>query len=243
MPANFYLNPILDEKSLEEIYNVGDYPPLDYTYDNYDGDDVKPKKSNDTASPVTGNIVEGNNFATRTDQENATSDMTVAFTADDDSNETVFTDLSEKMNVTSSTDVSLDESTIHDENTTGINYDTSASTIADDFNETSIITDTTLSSSTTESNTFDEYSMFTTLNTSTESTAIISEVAEEYSTEIAEETTADTSPTSLQENAIPLCEENYVVKCFEQVCTTTTQDTSENIEIDISVSSLCMNNR
>ena len=48
MPKNLFLNPIMDEKSLEEIYNVGDYPPLDYAYDNYDGEDMKTIDFNET---------------------------------------------------------------------------------------------------------------------------------------------------------------------------------------------------
>ncbi|KOC63135.1 Transmembrane channel-like protein 3 [Habropoda laboriosa] len=174
MPENLFLNPILDEKSLEEIYNVGDYS-LDYTYNNYDE-------------------MNTNEF-----------------------NETLFFPVENTTEEIHSTTEVLERNDTFDTNTT-------ENTINEEFNATSFIVNTT----STDMSTLDEYSMITTLNTSTESTIITTIFTEESSIEITDKmsTIDSSSSTPLHESVIPLADKDYTVKCFEKICTTITQDTS-----------------
>lgn len=224
IPPNFYLNPILDEKSLEEIYNVGDYSPLDYTYDNYD--DITKNELN--RSSFIENITKEINFTTQMLEQNDTSD--VIFTTFKNLTDT--TDLSEEINTTSTTGNFFNESIVSNETTEEKDYNTSTSadtilsTITVDLNETSSLKaeDFTMSSSTEESNnTSDEY-LITTFNTNSKSSDIATELTEEPNTE----TTDKISTIDHYGGVIPLVEKDYDVKCFEQICNTTTQDTSMN---------------
>ncbi|CAK9797587.1 Transmembrane channel-like protein [Anthophora quadrimaculata] len=225
MPKNLFLNPILDEKSLEEIYNVGDYSPLDYAYDNYD--DINLNEFNETISFPNENITEETKSSTRTIEENDTFNTSAISIDHENFTETTSSDFNEKINDTSVTNVFLNDSIVYDEITEGSNNDTSTDTIANtttsDFNGTSFIMDTT----STEYNTFDEHSIITTLNTTTESTIITTMFTEESSAENTNKmSTTDSPSTSLHDTVIPLADKDYAVKCFEPVCNTITQDTS-----------------
>ncbi|KAK9300901.1 hypothetical protein QLX08_006602 [Tetragonisca angustula] len=219
IPPNFYLNPILDEKSLEEIYNVGDYSPLDYTYDNYD--DITKNRSS-----FIENITKEMNFTTQMLQQNDTSDATT-FTTFENLTDTI--DLSEGIDTASTTSNFFNESTVSNETTQERDYNTStstdtvSSTITEHLNETSSTKaeDFTMSLPVEESNTSDEY-LTTAFNTNTKSSVITTEFTKEPNIE----TTNKISTIDHYEGVIPLAEKDYDVKCFEQICnTTTTQDT------------------
>ncbi|XP_017792225.1 PREDICTED: uncharacterized protein LOC108574200 [Habropoda laboriosa] len=225
MPENLFLNPILDEKSLEEIYNVGDYS-LDYTYNNYD--EMNTNEFNETLFFPVENTTEEIHSTTEVLERNDTFDTSTIFTIDENFTETIFSDLNEEMNGTSVTSVFFNDSTVYDETTEETNNDTSTdtteNTINEEFNATSFIVNTT----STDMSTLDEYSMITTLNTSTESTIITTIFTEESSIEITDKmsTIDSSSSTPLHESVIPLADKDYTVKCFEKICTTITQDTS-----------------
>ncbi|KZC08272.1 Transmembrane channel-like protein 3, partial [Dufourea novaeangliae] len=214
MPKNFYLNPILDDKSLEEIYNVGDYPPLDYTYDNYDFEDTKTNES--TSLPSTESINQTENSISETFGSNDTFDVTVS-SIDDNTTSTRFIDLIDEVNDTTFT-ADSNGSASYDEVTGSSVY-----TIESNFTSEDSI-DASSMSSETEIETSDEYIFGTgvtgspTTNTSTEDTT-------------DRMTTMDVSSVSIDERVIPLAADNYVVKCFEQVCTTTTQGTTASSKL------------
>ncbi|XP_046141915.1 transmembrane channel-like protein [Osmia bicornis bicornis] len=215
---NLYLNPILDEKSLEEIYNVGDYPPLDYTYDNYDGEEIKINEFNET-SFSTENTTQVFNLTSDMFQQNDAFNMTTTFVIDNE----FFSNATEEINDTSITSVPFIETSTAYNETSEAFYDTDdTSDDTHDFTTTSFIMDTT--SSTTEVNTLDK--LITVSDTSTESSIITSSYSERFTDDTTYKiTTIDSSLSSVNERVIPLSEENYVFKCFEQVCTTTTRDT------------------
>ncbi|XP_076677343.1 transmembrane channel-like protein [Andrena cerasifolii] len=231
MPKNLFLNPIMDEKSLEEIYNVGDYPPLDYTYDNYDGEDMKTIGFNETTwsstetafeEDLTSPVLEWNNTLDTTGLEQNDTFDTSTIPALDNATGISFSGFSEEVNDTSLSTVDLNKPTAYDEVTETAMHDTTdASTTSEDSITASSTSDRTVSS-TTENDTFGEHSIITTLDTSTESPMITTTPTEEKADKMS---TVDSSSTSVNEGVIPLTVENYVVQCFEQVCTTTTQDT------------------
>ncbi|KOX69442.1 Transmembrane channel-like protein 3, partial [Melipona quadrifasciata] len=219
IPPNFYLNPILDEKSLEEIYNVEDYSPLDYTYDNYD--DITKNELN--RSSFIENITKEMNFTTQMLEQNDTSD-TVTFTTFE--NLTDIINLSEGIDTASTTSNFFNESTVSNKTTEERDYNTStstdtvSSTITEHLNETSSIKAEDFTMSVEESNISDEY-LITAFNTNTKSSIITTELTEELNIE----TTDKISTIDHYGGMIPL-KKDYVVKCFEQICnTTTTQDT------------------
>lgn len=207
-----FLNPILDEKSLEEIYNVGDYPPLDYTYDNYDGEEKEINFGGAVSSSST-NIIE-ENFKMTTLEQN-TSETTMS--------EHSFEVATAVENDTSEITAAFDETVTPEK-------DTSVSTF--DWNETaSESTSETVSTSVIEASSTEigteEQSIITTLEI-TESPIITSRFTERSTEETMEEEINTDESSTLPEGVIPLTEKDYVVKCFEQVCVTTTQDTSKN---------------
>ncbi|XP_043526396.1 transmembrane channel-like protein 3 [Frieseomelitta varia] len=228
MPPNFYLNPILDDKSLEEIYNVEDYSPLDYTYDNYD--DITKNELN--RSSFIENITKEMNFTTQMLQQNDTSDATT-FTTFENFTDTI--DLSEGIDIASTTSNFFNESTVSNETTqerdhnTSTNTDTVSSTITEHLNETSSIKaeDFTMSLPVEESNTSDEY-LTTAFNTNTKSSVITTELTKEPNIE----TTDKISTIDHYQGVIPLAEKDYIVKCFEQICNTT-QDTISSSKLEL----------
>lgn len=218
MPTNFFLNPILDDKSLEEIYNVGDYSPLDYLYENYDVDDIK---ANETVSFSTENILEEDNFTSQMLERNDTFDTTTIYSMDDNFTKTFFTELNEETSDTSLSSTNFNETTIYDV------IENEGKTSSKDPVDTSTILDPSSSSTTAE--TIDDYSKITTVLTSTESPIVTTVFTNEFSEETTDKmSTLDSSSTSLNERVIPLEKKEYVVKCFEQVCTKTMQNTSMN---------------
>lgn len=220
------MNPILDAKALEELYNVGDYPSWYYTYEDYD--DI----TNETKSTSNGNISEPMNVTTQMLERNDTSDEITVFTAFENYTETSSMDFNNETDSTTISTVFVDESVISDKTTeedsndTDTTVNTITSIITEDFDETSFILNTT-SSFMQKNDTSDEYSITETVNTSTESSEITTIFTKEFNTETTDEMfTIDDSSTSY-ESVIPLSnDKEYVVKCFEQICTTTTQDTS-----------------
>ncbi|XP_076248712.1 transmembrane channel-like protein [Calliopsis andreniformis] len=216
---NYLLNPILDEKSLEEIYNVEDYPPIDYTYDNYDGDNMTRIGFNDTISSSTGNITEENNFNTTLEYN----DTLVTSITEQSSSETTILEGNDT-DVTGFPDenVSVNE---EDNSTFSFTTDLNESTTFGSSSEATVtvssITDT---SSSTEFSS-EESSIFTTLDSITKSAT--SRFTEQSTEGKIGGGTTDSS-VSLDEQVIPLTEKDYIVKCFEQVCTTTTQDTTDS---------------
>lgn len=234
MPKNLFLNPIMDEKSLEEIYNVGDYPPLDYTYDNYDGDEMKTIDFNETTwsstetvneEDLTSPVLQWNNTLDTTGLEQNDTFDTSTIPTFDNATGTSLSGFSEEVNATSLSTVDSNKPTAYDEVTEIAIHDTTdASTTSEDSITASSTSERTVSS-TTENDTFGEHSIITTLETSTESPMITTISTEETTDKMS---TVDSSSTSVNEGVIPLAAEDYVVQCFEQVCTTTTQDTSMN---------------
>ncbi|OAD52417.1 Transmembrane channel-like protein 3 [Eufriesea mexicana] len=223
MPTSFYLNPILDEKALEELYNVGDYP---WDYEDYDD-------MNETTSTANNNVSEEVNVTTPVLEQNDTFDEITIFTAFENHTE-ASTDFKDETDNTFISAVFVNESIIYDEITEGKSNDTTTHTITsfitEDFNETSSnLYTTTLPVQ--ENDTSDEYSIIETLNASTESSIITTIFTTESDTEITDKMfTIDNSSTTY-ETVIPLSNEDYVVKCFEQICTTTTQDTISSSKV------------
>ncbi|XP_043248682.1 transmembrane channel-like protein 3 [Colletes gigas] len=210
LPSDFYLNPIMDEKTLEEIYNIGDY------YENYDEYGLE---GNETAQLSTEQALEDN--STFTEHELNDTLQTTIFSTDDRFIETSVSESSEQTSDTSSSSMNFYETTAHDEPTeTTINGTSTANTVNEDLIGSSIMD---ISTSSTATETVDEYSI-TTERTNTEPPVITTMFAGKPSAETADKTAIDSS-TSSNEHVIPLEEKDYVVKCFEQVCTTTTQDT------------------
>ncbi|XP_033175228.1 transmembrane channel-like protein 3 isoform X1 [Bombus impatiens] len=236
IPASLYLNPILDEKSLEEIYNVGDYPPLDYTYDNYD--DITSNELNKSASISTKDITEETEFTTQMFEQNDIFEATTIFTIFENLTEISFTNFTEETDSSSMTSIFFNESTAYSETIEESDYNISTSTntissiITEDYNET-FPTKTkefiTLSSMSSQINDTSEYSVITTLNTNTEHSMNTITFNRESSTENTNKiSTIDRSSTTLREGVIPLSEKDYVTKCFEKICTTTTQNTTSS---------------
>ncbi|XP_076287033.1 transmembrane channel-like protein [Lasioglossum baleicum] len=209
LPKDFYLNPYLDQKSLEAIYNVGDYPPLDY--ENYDGDD---SKTNGTSSSTETIFHEGN-FTSEISERNDTVELTSIITEDNFTN-TYSTDSFDEVNK-STFSVNLNESsTLYDE-VTNSTFDTTTEESGTSFSSE----DTTRF--TTEILTVN----LTTVETSTESpiTTMLTEHSSKHTTD-GETNIFDfkISPTNV--GVIPL-EKNNIVRCFERICNTTTQGPSE----------------
>nr|XP_031826516.1 transmembrane channel-like protein 3 [Nomia melanderi] len=215
MPKGFYLNPILDDKSLEEIYNVGDYTYSDYMYD-IDGGDSKTVEHNETLSSIE-NIFQEDNFTSEITNTNETTDVTPILVDKDfigthsidligDTNDTMF-------NVSMPYDEASDS-------TVNINY----TTVTDE----DLITISSSEDTAAETQATDEYSIPNILQTDTESsvTTTFIEESNEYSTEQVTSISgnSDSSVNSMNEHVIPL-KQDYDVRCFEQICTTTTQDT------------------
>ncbi|XP_053994834.1 transmembrane channel-like protein, partial [Hylaeus volcanicus] len=201
MPKNFFLNPIMDDKSLEEIYNVGDYASPDY--ENYDGDETK---ANETASFSTENVLRDNSTLELLEL-NSTLDTTTA-TVDDNFTEISYTGLSEENSDASLSSVDLNESTGYGEiiESTGSGTN-NMSTTEEDYLSTSSMDDVLdASSSSIVTEEFDEHPTITMEETTDESA------------------TVDSSSASLNEGLTSLVKEDEVVKCFERVCTTTTED-------------------
>lgn len=221
MPEGFYLNPILDDKSLEEIYNVGDYPHLDYAY--VDGEDLKTVERNETSSS-TEDISQENNFTSEITDTNETTGVTPTF-IDEDFNGTRSTDWTSDSNDTFSVD--FNESTPYDE-ASDSTVDTNYTTVADE----DFITVSSSEGTAAQTQASDEHSVPSTLETDTESsvTTTLIEESTENSTEQVTSASGDgnSSVNSVNVPVIPLAKQGCADRCFEQVCTTTTQDASEN---------------
>ncbi|XP_076379188.1 transmembrane channel-like protein [Megalopta genalis] len=215
---DLYLNPILDEKSLEEIYNVGDYPPLDYTYESYD--DTKTNELNGTSFST--ETISDSNFTSESVRRNDAFDTTSTiiennFTSTysiysiDEANDTTF-------------GINLNESTSYEQATDSIFNASDAYTTNEDSSISfSSEDDTTF---VTETEPIDEYSSAMSTDPESPITTMITEESTEYSPD--QETTIvdfNESETSTNEQVIPLAKEDHVVRCFEKICPTTAQDT------------------
>lgn len=221
MPTNLYLNPILDEKFLDEMYNFEDY------YDNYDY--AKTNESSGITFPQLENTTrEEANF---TIIENDNINATTVFIVLENFTETSFIDLNEEANTTFTTGISFNESTIYsDETIEKIDYN-NISTTTDIDNVTQIShvnSEREMEENSTTLSTQDNYPhlILTTLNTGIESAT--NKFAEEsVSTEMIDKISTALESSTLDESVIPPLEKDtrHVIKCFEQVCTTT-QDAS-----------------
>lgn len=239
MPTNLYLNPILDEKSLEEMYK--DYPPADY--DDYDY--IKTNESNEiTFPPLEENTTESEvNFTTEI-IENDNISATTIFIVLENFTETSFI---EEINTTFMTSISFDESMIYsDETTEKMDWNISTSTDSIDSNnvtETFRVNSerddgvTEMEGNSTSLSTQDNYQhlIITTLNTNAiESATIANKFTEKsVSTETIDKISTTIESSILEENGIPLLEKDTrYVKCFEYVCIIT-QDTTTSKTIYI----------
>ena len=172
---------------------------------------------------LTSPVPEWNNTLDTTGLEQNDTFDTSTIPAFDDATGTSLSGFSEEVNGTSLSTVDLSKPPAYDEVTELAIHDTAdASTTSEDSITVSSTSERTVSS-TTENDTFGERSIITTLDTSTESPMITTVSTEETTDKMS---TVDSSSTSVNE-VIPLAAEDYVVRCFEQVCTTT-QDTSMN---------------
>ncbi|XP_078041033.1 transmembrane channel-like protein [Augochlora pura] len=215
---DLYLNPILDEKSLEEIYNVGDYPPLDYTYESYE--DTKANEFNGTSFST--ETISERNFTTEIDQRNNTIE-TISTIIEDNFTSTYSIDFVDEDNYTTFNS-NFNESTLYDETTDSI-FNVSDANTTDEVSSITFSTEDTTTFA-TETESIDEYSSKTETGSELPITTIITEKFYEYSTDQGttivdfEETT-----TSTNDRVIPPAKEDHAVRCFERICPTTTQDT------------------
>lgn len=220
MPTNLYLNPILDEKFLEEMYNFEDYDNYDY---------VKTNESSEITFPQLENTTEEVNFTTGI-IENI--NATTVFIVLENFTETSFIDLNEETNTTFMTGISFNESTIYSNETTEkVDYDnTSTTTDIDNVTEIFDVSSerdevTEMEENSTSLSTQDNYPhlILTTLNADIESAT---NTEESISTEMIDKISTTLESSTLEKDT------RYVIKCFEQVCTTT-QDTSTSKTIYI----------
>nr|XP_003702159.2 PREDICTED: transmembrane channel-like protein 3 isoform X1 [Megachile rotundata] len=236
VPNNLYLNPILDDKSLEEIYNVGDYPPLDYIYDNYEREDIKNKTSNSTeiiteTFNLTSNMFQQNDTFNTTDEEFITfsshsTETRIPFLENSTYSEKTFYETNDTSEVTRDFGTIIDTSTELDTFSTLTMSDNSTeSSETSGYSES--INDTIYEVTTADSSSASKLSTLTMSDTSTESS--VTSVYTESTNDIYEISTTDSSSAS--KRVIPLSENNYIVKCFEQVCTTTTQNTTASSKL------------
>ncbi|XP_016911947.2 transmembrane channel-like protein isoform X2 [Apis cerana] len=239
LPTNLYLNPILDEKFLEEMYNFEDYPPADY--DNYDY--IKTNESNEiTLYPPIENTTEDVNFTTEIIENDNISGTTI-FIVLENFTETSF--LNEETNTTFTTSISFNESVIYsDETTEKIDYNMSTTRDIDsnDITETFDASSerdgvTEMKENSTSLSTQDNYQhlIITTLNTNVESATITNKFTEKsIPTEMIDKISTTLESSTLDESVIPLLEKDTrYVKCFEYVCTVTQDTISSSKQLDL----------
>ncbi|XP_076649731.1 transmembrane channel-like protein [Halictus rubicundus] len=218
LPKDFYLNPILDAKSLEEIYNVGDYPPLDY--ENYDIDDSKTNGLNGTSSSSTETIFQDGNFTSEIYERNDTLELTSA-TIEDNFTSAYSTDLFDEVNTTFSIHFNESSTTLYDEATNSTFNTSDVNTANDEFSTNSSSEDTARFATETEPT--DASSTTAEASTESQITTMFTERSSEHTTD-GETAIFDFTDDPTNKGVIPLAENNCV-KCFEKICKTTTQDT------------------
>lgn len=171
-------------------------------------------------------------------EQNDIFETTTIFTIFENLTEISFTNFTEETDSSSMTSIFFNESTAYSETIEERDYNISTSTntissiITEDYNEifpTKTKEFITLSSISSQINDTSEYSVITTLNTNTEYSMNTITFNRESSIESTDKiSTIDRSSTTLREGVIPLSEKDYVTRCFEKICTTTTQNTSIN---------------